>query len=102
MTVHRARQTYDPSRSFTAWLFVIADRRAIDLLRRIRRQDVREVHAPFAFENHVDEAADPARGLAQAEATGAFAHALAGLPPRQREAVQRLVLDDVRSPTLRR
>ena len=70
LTVHRARQTYDPSRSFTAWLSVIADRRAIDLLRRIRRQNVREVHAPLAFENHADEAADPARGLAQAEATG--------------------------------
>ena len=94
LTIHRARQTYDPSRSFTAWLSVIADRRAIDLLRRIRRQDVREVHAPLAFENHVDEVADPARGLAQAEATGAFAHALASLPPRQREAVQRLVLDE--------
>jgi DNA-directed RNA polymerase specialized sigma24 family protein len=29
LTIHRARQTYDPSRSFTAWLAVIADRRAI-------------------------------------------------------------------------
>jgi RNA polymerase sigma-70 factor (ECF subfamily) len=94
LTVHRARQAYDPSRSFTAWLSTIADRRAIDLLRRIRRKDVREVHAPRAFENHADEAADPARGLTQAEVTGAFAHALAGLPPRQREAVQRLVLDE--------
>ena len=94
LTVHRARQTYDPSRSFTAWLSVIADRRAIDLLRRIRRQNVREVFAPLAFQNHADEAADPARGFAQAEATGAFAHALANLPPRQREAVQRLVLDE--------
>jgi hypothetical protein len=69
-------------------------RRPIDLLRRIRRQNVREVHAPLAFENHADDAADPARGLARAEATGAFAHALATLPPRQREAVQRLVLDE--------
>ncbi len=94
LTIHRARRTYDPSRSFTAWLSVIADRRAIDLLRRIRRQGVREVHAPLVFENHPDEAADPARGLAKAEATGAFAHALANLPPRQREAVQRLVLDE--------
>ncbi|MGB8183687.1 MAG: sigma factor, partial [Pseudolabrys sp.] len=41
LTIHRARQTYDPSRSFTAWLSVIADRRAIDLLRRMRRQNVR-------------------------------------------------------------
>ena len=37
LTIHRARQTYDPNRSFTAWLCVIADRRAIDLLRRISR-----------------------------------------------------------------
>ncbi len=94
LTIHRARHTYDPSRSFTAWLSVIADRRAIDFLRRIRRQDAREVHSPLAFENHADDAADPARGLAQSEVTVAFAHALANLPPRQREAVQCLVLDE--------
>src|SRR6202142_4015678 len=69
LTIHRARQTYDPSRSFTAWLSVIADRRAIDLLRRISRQDVREVHAPLAFEGHADHSADPAQGLAHADAT---------------------------------
>jgi RNA polymerase sigma factor (sigma-70 family) len=94
LTVHRARQAYDPSRSFTAWLCVIADRRAIDLLRRIRRQDVREVHAPLAFESHADEAADPVRGLAHADATGTVARALASLPTRQREAVQHLVLEE--------
>ena len=33
LTVHRARQTYDPNRSFTAWLRTIAQRRAIDGLR---------------------------------------------------------------------
>ena len=33
ITVHRARQTYDPGRSFTAWLRAIAQRRAIDALR---------------------------------------------------------------------
>ena len=70
LTIHRARHTYDPNRSFTAWLCVITERRAIDLLRRIRRQDLREVHAPLAFESHVDRAADPARGLAYADAAG--------------------------------
>jgi RNA polymerase sigma factor (sigma-70 family) len=94
LTIHRARQTYDPSRSFTAWLSVIADRRAIDLLRRTRRQDVREVHAPLAFESHADQAADPAQGLAHADATGTVARALASLPTRQREAVQHLVLEE--------
>lgn len=94
LTIHRARQTYDPSRSFTAWLSVIADRRAIDLLRRIHRQGVREVHAPLAFESHADEAADPAQGLAHADASGTVAGALASLPARQREAVQHLVLEE--------
>src|SRR6201987_3862320 len=37
LTVHRARQTYDPNRSFTAWLRTIARRRAIDVLRRVGR-----------------------------------------------------------------
>ena len=94
LTIHRARQTYDPSRSFTAWLSVITDRRAIDLLRRIHRQDVREVYAPLAFESHADQAADPAQEFAHADATGTVARALASLPTRQREAVQHLVLEE--------
>jgi RNA polymerase sigma factor (sigma-70 family) len=95
LTIHRARHTYDPSRSFTAWLCVIADRRSIDLLRRTRRVDMREVHAPLAFESHADdEAADPSRGLAHADATGTVARALASLPARQREAVQHFVLEE--------
>ena len=94
LTVHRARQTYDPNRSFTAWLCVITDRRAIDLLRRTRRQDVREVHAPLAFESYADQAADPAQGLVHADATRTVTRVLARLPPRQREAVQHLVLEE--------
>ena len=94
LTIHRARQTYDPSRSFTVWLCVIADRRAIDLLRRIRRQDLREVHAPLAFEGHADQAADPAQGLVHADATSTVTRAIASLPARQREAVQHLVLEE--------
>jgi RNA polymerase sigma factor (sigma-70 family) len=37
LTVHRARQTYDPNRSFTAWLRTIAQRRVINGLRRTGR-----------------------------------------------------------------
>jgi RNA polymerase sigma-70 factor (ECF subfamily) len=94
LTIHRARQTYDPSRSFTAWLRVIAERRAIDLLRQSGRRGAREVHAPLAVENYADEAADPAGGLRHADDAGRVAQALAGLPPRQREAVQYLVLEE--------
>ena len=94
LTIHRARQAYDPSRSFTAWMTVIAERRAIDLLRRTRRQGLREVHAPLAFESHADETADPARGVSHADASGTVARALESLPARQREAVQHLVLEE--------
>ena len=94
LTVHPARQTYDPNRSFTAWLCVITDRRAIDLHRRTRRQDVREVHAPLAFESYADQAADPAQGLVHADSTRTVTRVLARLPPRQREAVQQLVLEE--------
>lgn len=94
LTIHRARQTYDPHRSFTAWMTVIAERRAIDLLRRIRRQNLREVHAPLEFESHADQTADPTRGIAHAEASGGVARALESLPARQREAVQHLVLEE--------
>lgn len=94
LTIYRARQTYDPRRSFTAWMSVIAERRAIDLFRRIRRQELREVHAPLELENHADETADPARGVAHADASGTVARALESLPARQREAVQHLVLEE--------
>jgi len=94
LTVHCARQTYDPSRSFTVWLCVIADRRAIDLLRRIRRQDLREVHAPLAFEDHADQSADPTRWLVHTDTSGVVTRAIASLPPRQRQAVQHLVLEE--------
>lgn len=94
LTIHRARQTYDPTRSFTAWLRIIAERRAIDLLRQSGRRGAREIYAPIAFENYSDETADPAVGLNQADDVGRVSAALAALPPRQREAVQHLVLKD--------
>ncbi|MEA2975118.1 MAG: hypothetical protein QOF19_638 [Alphaproteobacteria bacterium] len=94
LTIHRARQTYDPARSFTAWLRVIAERRAIDLLRQTGRQGAREIHAPLAFEGHADASADPSTGLDRADDAGQISQALAGLPKRQREAVQYLVLEE--------
>jgi len=94
LTIHRARHTYDPARSFTAWLRVIAERRAIDLLRHARRNGARELHVPLAFENYADDSVDPARGVEQAQASGRVNEALAMLPPRQREAVEVLVLKE--------
>jgi len=94
LTIHRARQTYDPGRSFNAWLRTIAARRAVDLLRRIGRQRAREVHSPVDFESFANESADPARQSGTAGAGAIMREALATLPERQREAVEALVLEE--------
>ncbi len=94
LTVHRARATYDPRRSFEAWLRVIVERRAIDLLRQLRRRGTREVHAPLAVESHVDEAADSSAGIEHEERVKRIDTALTELPHRQREAVHHLLLDE--------
>ena len=94
LTVHRARHTYDPARSFTGWLRIIAERRAIDLLRRFGRQRAHETHSPLAFESYADETTDLARQVEGAAGTSRVKKALAALPERQREAVEILVLED--------
>src|SRR6185437_352730 len=73
---------------------VITERRAIDLVSRTRRHELREVHAPMEFEAHVDETIDVGHGIAYAEASSTVARALETLPPRQREAVRHLVLEE--------
>jgi RNA polymerase sigma factor (sigma-70 family) len=92
LRVHRARHTFDPTRSFAAWLHVIAERCAVDLLRRTAKQGARELHAPFAYENHPGEIESDRQ--TKVEVPPALRGALASLPARQREAVQHLVLED--------
>jgi RNA polymerase sigma-70 factor (ECF subfamily) len=92
VTIHRARQTYDPSRSFTAWLRMIAQRRAIDELRRGGRTSGREVHAPLAYENHPDSGSDPEEAVSDHHRTALLGAALDKLPAKQREAVDHYAL----------
>jgi len=94
LTIHRARQAYDPTRSFTAWLRIIAERRAIDLLRRFGRQRAREIHSPLAFESYADDTLRPAHNGDDAGRSNRVKKALTTLPERQREAIQVLVLED--------
>lgn len=94
LTIHRVRHTYDPSRSFDAWLRAIAQRRAIDLQRRQGRQHARELHAPEAYEAHADPAASPEHGLDGQARSGRLGRALATLPAGQRQAVELLALQD--------
>ncbi len=92
LTLHNARQTYDPSRSFLAWLRVIAHRRAIDSLRKHGRCERREINAPLAYEDHADTGTDPAQGLDQTDRAKRLGDAIAQLSAGQREAVERLAI----------
>lgn len=91
LTVHRARQTYDPSRPFAIWLAMITDRRAIDAARRHNRQAMHEISAPDAYESHADESSEGGHYIT----TGVLDRVRSGiaeLPAAQREAVERLSL----------
>jgi RNA polymerase sigma factor (sigma-70 family) len=94
LTIHRARATYDPQRSFDAWLRVIAERRAVDVLRQAHRHGAREVHAPLAYEGHADAGVNLAAGIERDEKAGWVQSAVAELPERQREAVRHLMLEE--------
>lgn len=91
ITVHRVRHTYDPSRSYDAWLAAIAERRAIDVLRSHGRRGRREVHDDYALEQHPDHD-DASAESERAQRAQLLQAAVAGLPPRQREAVEQLGL----------
>lgn len=91
ITVHRVRHTYDPARSYDAWLGAIAGRRAIDALRSHGRRGRREVHDELALEQHPDR--DDASADAERQQQSHHLHdAIAKLPPGQREAVEQLGL----------
>ena len=93
LTVHRVRQTYDPSRPFTHWLATLARRRAIDALRRSGRTDKAEIFDEFAYETFSDPAAN--KELEAYESDPGLQSAIAGLPEGQREAIELLKLREL-------
>ena len=93
LTVHRVRHTYDPSRSYDAWLSALAGRRAIDALRSQGRRGSREVHDEHAYDMHPD--LDDATAATEREQEAQQLHdAIASLPPGQREAIEQLGLKE--------
>jgi RNA polymerase sigma-70 factor (ECF subfamily) len=94
LTIHRVRHTYDPGRSYDAWLAALAARRAIDGLRRSGRQAHREVADELALALHPDET-DASAGSEQAQQAQRLRAAIAELPPGQREAVEQLGLKEL-------
>ncbi len=92
LTVHQIRRTYDPARPFGPWLVAIANRRLVDRLRRQGRTTARET----ALEPHDETFAAPEANLyPDAMEQGALRAAVAGLPPRQREAITLLKLQEL-------
>jgi RNA polymerase sigma-70 factor (ECF subfamily) len=93
ITLHGARQTFDPSRSFVAWLTVIAKRRTIDLLRKRGRRTAHETYSPLAYETHAS-ADDPARDAERGDEARRLRKAVSTLPESQRQAVETLGLEE--------
>ncbi|WNL45140.1 sigma-70 family RNA polymerase sigma factor [Dyella sp. BiH032] len=91
LTVHRVRHTYDPARSYDAWITAIASRRAIDALRSHGRRDRRELHDDFVLDNQPDHA-DAALATEREQEAQRLHEAIQTLPPGQREAVEQLAL----------
>jgi RNA polymerase sigma-70 factor (ECF subfamily) len=90
MTVHAARQTYDPQRPFAPWFYALASSRLIDVLRRERRVTSREI---------ADDSLPEAPGAGDARANDeidvkAIHAAMAALPARQREVIEGLKFQD--------
>jgi RNA polymerase sigma factor (sigma-70 family) len=93
LTVHRVRHTFDPGRSYDAWLAAIATRRAIDAMRSHGRRDRREVHDDFAYESHPDRD-DASTHTERDQEAQRLRDAIQTLPPGQREAVEQLGLKE--------
>lgn len=93
LTVHRVRHTYDPSRPFKPWLSAIAERRAIDCLRRASRRAAREIKDEVAYETFPDPQAN--RETEVHAVREQLTEALAGLPEQQREAIELLKLKEL-------
>ncbi|EJL26612.1 RNA polymerase sigma factor, sigma-70 family [Caulobacter sp. AP07] len=90
LTLHAIRRTYDPSRPFGPWLVGIADRRAIDRLRRLGRTTRRETELDM---EHEALAAPPETDVVLDR--GRLEEAIGNLPPVQQKAVNLLKLGEM-------
>src|SRR5277367_1452728 len=92
LSVHTIRHTYDPGRPFGPWLATIADRRALDRLRKRLRSAGRETALEPAHETFASE---PTNGESAGLEAEELARALERLPPGQRQALELLKLKEM-------
>ncbi len=91
LTLHAARQAYDPARPFGPWLVAIANRRAFDRLRRQGRQRIYEL--PLTTEH---EAVTPVwDGQECPTDVDRLSGAIGGLSPVQQQAIRLLKLKEM-------
>jgi RNA polymerase sigma factor (sigma-70 family) len=93
MSLHAARATYDPERSFLPWLSSIAHNRLVDGARCSARRSANEVLVDEMPLGVADEGADAAASpYGDPEA---LRQAVRELPPAQRKAVELLKLREM-------
>jgi RNA polymerase sigma-70 factor (ECF subfamily) len=92
LTIHQLRASYEPGRPIRPWLAAIAERRAIDRLRRHGRRQGRET----PIEAFGETLAAPATNTAEQRLEAAeLRDAVAGLPQAQRTALGLAKLQDL-------
>ena len=100
LVVHSIRHTYERDRPFKPWLSTIASRRLIDVLRgrsRRLRHEVEATDEDTVFDQASIEQTDrqPDQLAARAAAVRDVRRAVDALPPRQREAIALLRLQEL-------
>lgn len=89
-TLWRKAHLYDPSKaSPSTWIFTIARNRQIDMIRRARRPEPEDL--PWGPE----DTEDPNEAFALQEETERLGKALAELPEKQRDLIQRAYFGDL-------
>ena len=88
LAMHRARHSYDRTRSFSAWMFAIASHKVIDYFRALKRQGNVVGEEEAFMDNIADDSNDNDRVAVRDE----LDRALSKLPPKMREAVEMLKL----------
>lgn len=95
LIVHSIRHTYERGRPFKPWLGTIASRRCIDLLRRRAHRLRHEIDSDHDAPERAGTGLAPDEAVMQLHASAQVQHAVAGLPARQREAIELLKLKEL-------
>ena len=95
LVVHDIRHTYERGRPFKPWLSTIASRRCIDLLRRRSRRLQNEIATDDDMGEQVDGGPGPDEATARLHDAATLHEAVAGLSPRQQEAIRLLRLNEL-------